>query len=115
MLRTILLLVLATAAPLHAADLDRGRMLYESSCTACHSRSVHLRQARRAPDYAAIRVQVERWGREAGVAWTRNDLDDVTFFLNDRYYRFNCQAGKCGPGPAASSALGVLAAGATQH
>jgi hypothetical protein len=115
MLRAILLLGLATAAPLHAADIERGRMLYESGCTACHSRSVHLRQARRAPDYPAIRAQVERWGREAGVPWTRDDLDDVTFFLNDRYYRFNCRDGKCGPGPAASRAAGVPVAGATQH
>ena len=60
-----------------------------------------------------VRAQVERWSREAGVAWTRDELEDVTYFLNDRYYRFNCQAGRCGPGQAGAGMTRV--AGATQH
>lgn len=120
MLRAVLLLLLCLAAPVRSADLERGRLLYESRCTACHARSVHLRESRRAPDYPGVRAQVERWSREAGVAWTRDELDDVTYFLNDRYYRFNCRAGRCGPGQAGAGGTRIAgvdgpAAGATQH
>jgi len=62
------------------ADASRGQTLYEAHCSACHDRR---------------REQVVRWQREVGVAWQAEDVDAVTIYLNQRYYRFPCPTTVC--------------------
>lgn len=78
-----------------AADAGRGGILYETRCNACHERSVHNRDARKAKSFDALRAQVLRWSAEAGGAWTAEETDDVTLYLNQRYYRFPCPQRLC--------------------
>lgn len=89
---------LALPVPLttSAQDAARGRDLYETSCVGCHSKSVHNRAARKAGSFEALRVEVTRWNKEMGGAWRTEEINDVTVFLNDRYYKFQCPQTVCG-------------------
>ena len=89
-----------------AADAARGKLLYDSRCDNCHSTSVHQRAARKAQDYRGIREEVLRWNRELGGAWASEEIDDVTLYLNGRYYLFRCPASVCGTSRSLNSAPG---------
>ncbi|OJX06372.1 MAG: hypothetical protein BGO72_10630 [Burkholderiales bacterium 70-64] len=93
------LVALGTGAPpaAHAApDTTLGRALYESRCTGCHDRSVHTRNPRAAQTFEQIRAYVYRWDRELGGVWTRDEIDAVASYLNERYYHLPCPQGSCG-------------------
>ena len=90
----------AIVLPAAAADVERGRNLYETRCNVCHATGVHIRQVRKATTFEGIREQVVRWNRELGGAWGMEEIDDVTVFLNDRYYFFRCPASVCRVGQA---------------
>lgn len=83
----------AIAAP---ADAARGRALYETRCGGCHERSVHARGARSAKSFAQVRAWVAHWDRQTGNLWRDDEIDAVTRYLNDRYYRFPCPDEVCG-------------------
>jgi mono/diheme cytochrome c family protein len=78
-----------------AADPGRGSMLYETRCNACHASSVHQRKARKAKSFDGLRAQVLRWSAEVGGSWSGDEIDDVTLYLNQRYYRFRCPQSVC--------------------
>lgn len=78
------------SGPVMAADAERGGMLYETRCKACHTSSVHKEDARKAKSFDDLRAQVLRWSAEAGGSWSANEIDDVTLYLNQRFYRFPC-------------------------
>jgi len=83
----------AIAAP---ADAARGRALYETRCGGCHERSVHARSVRSAKSFAEVRAWVANWDRQTGGLWRDDEIDAVTRYLNDRYYRFPCPDEVCG-------------------
>ena len=89
-------LVAGVSLPAQAADPVRGRVLYEARCNLCHGTSVHSRDPRLARDFDAVRAQVNRWAGETGTGWTPAEIDDVSVYLNRRYYRFRCPAALCG-------------------
>lgn len=70
-----------------AADAERGRLLYENHCTVCHTSVVHLRERRKATSREEIQTWVRRWQKELNLQWGTAEVDDVTEYLNDRYYR----------------------------
>ncbi|MBE0613118.1 MAG: c-type cytochrome [Burkholderiales bacterium] len=78
-----------------AGDVERGKLLYETRCGACHNSSVHGRSARKAASFASLRAQVQRWSRESGGVWNAGDIDDITLYLNQRFYHFPCPQGLC--------------------
>ena len=78
-----------------AADAERGKVLYETRCIACHTSSVHNRDARKAKSFAALRAQVLRWSAEIGGNWSADEVDDVTRYLNQRYYAYPCPVSVC--------------------
>ena len=88
-------LALGISAARAATDAERGNVLYETRCNACHASSVHNREARKAKSFAALRAQVLRWSAQAGGAWSAGEIDDVTLYLNRRYYRFPCPLDLC--------------------
>ena len=90
-------LALACALPLaaSAANAERGRSLYENRCDSCHAESVHGRAKREASGFESLRGWVRRWSGNLGLKWTDEELDDVTVYLNGRYYRFACPPSAC--------------------
>lgn len=94
-LHGIVLAGLILSAPLHADSIARGKSLYETKCHACHDRSVHNRSARKAKTYGGIRKEVTRWDGALGGGWGKEDIDDVTRYLNETYYKFRCPETVC--------------------
>ncbi len=82
---------LVMAAPVTAETFDRGQALYENHCEACHDTGAHLRGERRATSISDIRKWVTTWGFHAGLGWSDEEVDDVTDFLNRRFYQFTVQ------------------------
>jgi hypothetical protein len=95
----------------HGADADRGKALYETRCDRCHGSGIHAREARKAVSFDAIRAQVARWNGELGGGWSVDDIDDVTVYLNSRYYFFPCPESVCRRGQAGISPGSVTSAG----
>lgn len=81
------------------ADAERGKVLYETRCSACHASSVHNRNARKADSLDSLRLEVLRWSAEAGGSWSAGEIDDLTLYLNQRYYRFPCPPTLCSAAP----------------
>ncbi len=78
-----------------AADAQRGKVLYETRCNACHGSGVHQRNAPKAKSFDGLRTQVLRWSAQAGGSWSAEEIDDLTLYLNQRYYRFPCPQNAC--------------------
>lgn len=74
---------------------ELGRALYETRCGACHERSVHQRESRRAADFTGLRAEVARWSATSGGEWRGEEIDAVAAWLNERYYRFPCPPAIC--------------------
>lgn len=70
---------------------DRGQLLYENHCTACHADSVHNRNRDKAHSINEIRQWVMRWSKQLELGWGKHDVNVVTDFLNRRYYHFSTE------------------------
>ncbi len=79
----------------NAADPNRGRALYETRCIDCHDVSVHGRTNRAAKNYDEIRSWTKRWNNTLGGLWDSEDIEDVSIYLNSRYYQYPCTALQC--------------------
>ncbi len=83
------LTVLAAAPALGAGQgFDRGQALYENHCEACHEAGAHKPEKRRATSLGDLRARVAAWSMHAGLGWGSAEIDDVTRYLNRRFYRF---------------------------
>lgn len=78
----------AASGRLPAADLERGKMLYENHCTACHTSVVHVRENRRANSIPELVWQITRWERLLQLDWRYQEVADVLYYLNSNYYKF---------------------------
>ena len=86
-----------------AADLDRGRQLYEVGCDACHSANVHWRNHKLVDSWPSLVHQVDRWQRISSQKWQPSDISDVAAYLNHRFYHLECPANECAARQAALS------------
>jgi len=91
----LLIVGVALVAPVGAADFERGKLLYEARCVGCHDKSVHNRDARKALTIEGIRAQVRRWDAFTGGAWREDEVNDVTSYLNELFYRYPCPPAVC--------------------
>ncbi|HUO44682.1 MAG TPA: hypothetical protein VMT94_07210 [Burkholderiales bacterium] len=73
------------AAP---ADPERGRALYENHCQFCHSIKVHSRKQRWPQNLDDLRAIVDLWQRQQNLNWSKEDIDDVVYFLNTTQYNY---------------------------
>ncbi|MCG6886714.1 MAG: cytochrome c [Proteobacteria bacterium] len=87
------LIGLATSA--QAADLERGKSLHNENCTHCHismmggdGSAIYTRENRRIESLDALRKQVNRCKDSLGASWPPDQIDDVVFYLNQTYYKF---------------------------
>ena len=70
------------------ADAERGRALYENHCVVCHTSKVHRREPRLAADGAQLYKIVNNWQVEQGLRWSREEIDDVVYYLKVTQYNF---------------------------
>lgn len=87
------------------ADGERGRLLYETACIACHTTRAHWRDKRVVRSWPDLLYQVTRWQHNAGQHWSEAEIVDVAAHLNDRFYNLPCPVAGCG-GPKEISKVG---------
>jgi len=76
------------AQPAPNAGQSLGELLYSTNCGACHTTEVHWRERKLAKDWTSLQAQVTRWQSNAKLAWSENEILEVTRYLNGRYYHF---------------------------
>jgi mono/diheme cytochrome c family protein len=86
-------LIGAALLPLQAVaaetpSLERGRALYENHCVVCHTSKVHRRSPPSAIDGEALRFIVKVWVEEQKLRWSPEEIEDVAYYLDRTYYRF---------------------------
>ncbi len=94
MLRRVMEVILVAALALppviaggEERTLERGELLYETHCIACHDREVHWRDGRLVSDWRSLRAEVRRWQAMASLGWTDDEIDEVARFLQLHHYR----------------------------
>jgi mono/diheme cytochrome c family protein len=81
-----LLFVAVSAA---AQDAERGKLLYETHCGACHYERVHDRLRTKIGDLADLRDEVARWAQrpETKRQFSLDELEQIVQYLNESHYR----------------------------
>lgn len=92
--------------PRAVATQQRGEMLYQAHCVACHTVQVHWRARRLVWNWSSLLHEVRRWQDNAALAWTERDIADVAHYLNQRYYRLGEAAPQLASGLASSAPAG---------
>ena len=69
-------------------DLKRGRALYENHCIVCHTPKVHRRVPSLPLHTDDLRFIVTLWASQQGLRWSRDDIEDVVYYLDRTYYGF---------------------------
>ena len=76
-------------------DLQRGQLLYETQCSACHSAQAHWRDKRVVKSWRALIAEVGRWQSTSGQNWSDAEIEDVASYLNGLYYKLPCATPGC--------------------
>lgn len=84
----LLLPLSAQAEALLPGDAKRGETLHQAKCVACHDARVYTRDARKTKSIEGLIGRVNGCNQQLGAGFSRDDVNDVVKFLNDRYYRF---------------------------
>ena len=77
------------------ADVERGRLLYDTACVACHTEQAHWRDKRIVATWDQLLYQVNRWQNGAGQGWSEIEIRDVGAYLNGRFYHLPCPGDGC--------------------
>ena len=88
-----------------SASAERGRLLYENACGACHTTQPHWREKHLVQSWDDLLYQVNRWQGVSGQNWRGADVRDAAAYLNERFYHLPCRDAGCA-GPQALSAPG---------
>lgn len=83
-----LLLASAFAPLVQAENFARGQDLYNHHCQSCHEDLLHARN-RKLKTLDALRKRIEGWASHTGNPWSRDEIDDVLYYLNKSFYRFD--------------------------
>jgi mono/diheme cytochrome c family protein len=75
--------------PALAQDAQRGKLLYETHCLACHYERIHKRDPSRSliKSEAQLRVEVAQRAALTRQRFSAADLDEIAEYLNRTHYR----------------------------
>ena len=82
------LVLLTDSSTALAVNFERGRLLYENQCQACHTRMLHTPEVRKIKDLTELQYRVSAWGIHAGEDWGPEEVNDVTLYLDRSFYHF---------------------------
>ncbi len=82
------LLISVTSGPAGASDLAHGKQLKQTNCMSCHGDEMYTREDRKITTREGLRNQVRRCELTLGLQWFDEDIDDVSGYLNNAFYKF---------------------------
>ncbi len=78
------------------ADSARGQTLYDSRCLVCHAEKPFADKPPKVKNYEELRAQTTLWDSiSAGAKWSKDEVEDVVAYLNQRFYSYPCSGPKC--------------------
>jgi cytochrome c len=77
----------ALVPPPVMAEFERGQALYENHCRFCHESWAHTRSRSRVTSISSLRQRVAAWSTHSGLGWGKEEIDDVTDYLNRHFYK----------------------------
>lgn len=69
-------------------NAKNGEKLHTKHCTACHKNEVYTRKNKNVKSFSALAGRVKGCSGQVGANFTREQLQDVTKFLNSSFYKF---------------------------
>jgi hypothetical protein len=89
LLRTCFTVCLVISSqPLLAIDISHGKLLQQQNCMSCHDDGMYTRENPRVTTHDALHSQVQRCETTLDLTWFPEDVDAVTDYLNQTYYKF---------------------------
>ena len=87
--RVCLILALLFAPGAHAltGDVARGEKLHQK-CLNCHGTGLYEPDQRKIKSLKALRKDVKRWGTYYAPALSDQEVEDITAWLNQKFYKF---------------------------
>lgn len=92
-IRDLILAMLATVLVIACSDagkndpIIRGERTHQV-CLSCHGTDLYVSSKRKIKTLDALRKEVDRWGDYYNPAFSEQDVDDVTAYLNAKFYQF---------------------------
>ena len=85
-----IVLLVMLAAPAWAQDAERGKLLYETHCLACHYERIHERDRSKSlvSSFTDLRIEVANRALSTERKFTPQELDEIAAYLDRSYYRF---------------------------
>lgn len=77
-----------TQAALLPGDAAKGKALHDKQCVACHDSKVYTRADRRVKTVEGLIGQVKGCVRQTGAKLDSSQIDDVTKYLDESFYKF---------------------------
>ena len=85
----LLCLITITACSKSSQDdpVVRGEQIHKV-CLPCHNTTLYVSPQRKIKSLPELREEVARWGDYYNPALSQQDIDDVTAYLNAKFYNF---------------------------
>ena len=77
--------------PVLADDLENGKSLHDENCLRCHDESKYTRKDKMIKNYQQLYERIKNCEIMAELTWFDEEIDDVTAYLNNQFYRFNLE------------------------
>jgi mono/diheme cytochrome c family protein len=84
-------LATGTQALAQPRNFQRGQELFEHHCQACHY-DFNRADTRHVRSLEELRQKIEGWAVHTNAGWRKGEVDDVLFYLNKSFYRFEQKA-----------------------
>lgn len=75
-------------AAVPAADAVQGKKVHDAYCTTCHTDSVYSRKDRHVTSMKELEQKVSVCGHQIDVSLSKEQIGNLTKYLNDTYYKF---------------------------
>ncbi|MFA7293446.1 MAG: hypothetical protein WC023_14505 [Rhodocyclaceae bacterium] len=82
-----LIMLLAGCADAPKGDPVRGMEVHKA-CLDCHGTGLYTSENRKIKSVDALRKEVVRWGDYYSPGFSEKDVDDMTAYLNQDFYKF---------------------------
>lgn len=69
-------------------DAAKGKQLHDAGCVSCHGSEVYTRKDRRIKTVEGLIGQVNACNRNLSRSYSNAQLNDLTKYLNETYYKF---------------------------